>query len=43
MLYALLDDLRKQYDETQDADVLMAIQRVEKEINNEKNTGRHCQ
>lgn len=33
MLYALLDDLRKQYDETRDADVLEAILQVEKEIN----------
>lgn len=42
MLYALLDDLRKQYDETRDAAVLEAIKQVEEaikqiegEINNE--------
>jgi len=35
MLYALLDDLRKQYDMDHDDRVLEAIRAVEKEIANE--------
>lgn len=35
MLYALLDDLRKQYDETRDEILLDAIRRVERELDNE--------
>ena len=35
MLYALLDDLREQYDQERDERVLDAIRRVEKEIDNE--------
>lgn len=35
MLYALLDDLRKQYDAERDVRVLQAIRTVEKEIAHE--------
>jgi hypothetical protein len=35
MLYALLDDLRKQYDKERDQRLLEAIRTVEKEIQNE--------
>jgi hypothetical protein len=35
MLYALLDDLRKQYDTTRDAVILGAIKQLEKVLDNE--------